>query len=160
MIEQYSIVCMCVCVYIISLSVHPLKDTCFPILFTINNAAMNMGVHTSSLVFVFVSFVHSFRNGIAGLKIILFSIFVAPPCCFCSGCTNLRFLPTGHRGSIQSAPTLALVISCLLMIVILTGIRCITHYGSNLHFPKDQQILALVHVPVGMLRNYCKVIFE
>ena len=67
---------MCVCVCMCEFFIHSfIEDTCFPILFTINYAAMNMGVHTSSLVIVFVSFVHSSRNGIAGLKIILFLIF-------------------------------------------------------------------------------------
>ena len=81
-LRKYSIlcvcvyVCMCVCVDIyiyIYLShiffIHSSVDGysgCFPILAVVNNAAMNIGVHVSFSICVFVFFKHVPRSGIAG----------------------------------------------------------------------------------------------
>ena len=87
-------VCVCVCVYSTSsLSIHILMDIlCFHILSIVNNAAINIGVHISFQISVFIFLGQIPCSEITGsygisifcffeeLQTILFSIVAAPVC--------------------------------------------------------------------------------
>ena len=60
------------------LSIHPMVDTlvtCFHILDIINNAAVNIGAHTSFQVSVLIFSREIPRSGIAGSQVVIFFIF-------------------------------------------------------------------------------------
>ena len=112
-------VCVCVCMCILWIYI-----CCFHILTIINNAAMNIGVHVSFSISVFVIFGYKLRGGIAGSYILLGSYILSflrsLHIGFHSDCTNLTFPPTVYKGSLSLK---TFVICVFLMITILTGVR-------------------------------------
>ena len=77
-------VCVCVCVYRIFFICSSVDRHlgCFYVLAVVNSAAMNIGVHVSFLIRVFIFSGYITRSGIAGsYSSSIFSFFKEPPYC-------------------------------------------------------------------------------
>lgn len=73
--------------------------------------------------------------------------------CFPNQLHHITIPGTMHEGSNCSTCFWILVILCVFFIIaILVGYEMISHYGFNLHFPRDQWYWALFHVVIYMLK--------
>ena len=117
-------VCVCVCIYIKHLFFiqSPVDGhLCYlPVLSIVNNAAMNMELHRSLQVSVFVLFRYISRSGIAGSYgsstfILLRTLHTV----FHSGCTNQHCT----RASFSPHPCQHLLFLVFLIVAILTDIK-------------------------------------
>ena len=136
---------MCVCIhthtYTPPIFVHSSIDGhlgCFHILAIVNNAAVNIEMHMSFQISVFVFFRCIPRSGIAGLcGSSTFNFFEAPPYCFPQWLYQFTFPPTVHQGFLFSTYWPALVICCLFDNSHSDRCEVISHCGFELALPDD-----------------------
>ena len=97
---------------------------CFHVLAIVNNAAVNIRVHVSFQISVFVFSGYIPRSGTAGSDGSSIWVFEKPPYCFPQWLHPFIFLPTVYKGFLFSTSSSTLVCVVFLMIAILTGVRC------------------------------------
>ena len=105
-----------------SLSIHPLRDTCFQILAIENNAVMSMGVHISFQINVFIFFRYISRSVIRGSYGSSNFSFLRNQYCFLYGWHQFTFLPRVHKDSLFCI-FMPILMSYLFHNSILTGVR-------------------------------------
>ena len=133
-------VCVCVCVYTHSF-IHSSVDGClgcFHILAIVNNAAMNIGVHVSFQIRVFIFSRYIPRSGIAGsYGHSIFSFLKETPYCFPRWLHQFTFPPTVYEGSLFSTSLPTFVICVFSDDSDSDRCEVIFHCGFDLHFPGD-----------------------
>ena len=120
--------CVCVCVYTyiyhIFFIIHSSIDghlDCFFVLAIVNSAAMNIGVHVSFQITVFIFSKYLPRSGIAGLYgNSVFHYFKETPCCFPQWLHQFTFSPAAP---FSPHPLQHLLFIDFLMMAILTSVR-------------------------------------
>ena len=133
-------VCVCVCTYHISIhsSVHGYWG-CFRILATVNNAAINTGVHIYFLIRDFIFFRKLPRSKTVGsYGSSVFSFQRNFRTVLHSGCYQFTFLPTVKEGSLFSTPSLAFIV-CRFFDDGYSGWPEVIHYCSfDLYFSDNE----------------------
>ena len=110
---------------------------CFHVLAIVNSAAMNIGVHVSFQIRVFVFSGYKPRSGIAGsYGSSIFSFLRNLYTFFHSDCTNLQFHQQCKSVPFSPHAHKRLLFPIFFIIAILTDIG-ISHCGFHLHFPGD-----------------------
>lgn len=82
------------------------------VLAVVKSAAVNIGVHVSFQIMVLSREMP--RSGTAGSMLVLFFVFVEPPCCFPQWLHQFTFPPTVWQGSFSSTPSAAFIVCRLL----------------------------------------------
>ena len=98
---------------------------------------MNIGVHVSFLISVFIFFEYIPRSGIAGSYGNSIFSFEEPPYCFPQWLHQLTFPPTMWEGSIFSTPSLTFVICRLFNDGHSDWCEVVPHCSFDLHFSND-----------------------
>ena len=124
-------------VYTISFFIHPSADGhlgFFHVFTSVNNAAVSIGVHVSFQIMVLSGYMP--ETGIAGSY--GNSGFLKPSYCFLQWLHQLTFPPTQQKGSLFSAPSLALVICRHFKAVHSHWSEVVPHCNFDLPFSNNQ----------------------
>ena len=115
-----------------------------------NNAAVNMGMHISFWVTVFIFFRYKYPEAeLLNYMVVQFLIFWGTSILFSRVATPVYF-PTNSAWGFLSHPCQHFLFCIILIIGILKGVRW-SHCGFDLHFPDDMWCWVPFHVPVGHL---------
>ena len=134
MAEKYFIVCVYIYIFtFISIDGHL---NCFQSLATVNNAAMNMRVHISFWVSVFVSLDKYSKVELLDHAAVLFLTFWENSILFFIVATPFYISTNSVQGFLFS-PSLSTLVIVFLKIAILTSVRWLSHCASDFYFPDD-----------------------
>ena len=117
----------------------------------VNNAAMNIGVHISFWISIFIFFGYTPRSGIAGYMVVLFLIFWGISIVFFTGAIQTYTPNDSARDSLLSHSHQHLLVLVFLNIAILTGVRC--HCGFDLHLADEHLLMCLLTICMSSLEN-------
>ena len=127
--------CSIVCMYHI-LFIHSFMSGCLGCLHFL--VIMTMGIHIFLWDPAFQSFWYITRNGIPrSYGNSIFNFFEVLPSCFPQGLYHFRFPPTVYSIAVSPLSCQQLLCSDILIVAILTGMRCYLIVVFDLHLPSD-----------------------